>query len=148
MGGHKPSGHRFQHPEAASPEASVLIRSQLGCPEPGPRVCSCSSAASGERVASLGLQRHSLSLARNSHAREALRPCRYPSREAGCVDLSIFQQKSVPLAAQVTVNFGGAVLPATPHPVLPICLPNCIFMACVSRETLPRCQDTLGREGK
>lgn len=112
-------------------------------------VCSCRRPI---RVlgTSLGLQRHTLSLARNSHARKALCP-RQRSQLRGylCRPLRLHAAAAAFSATAHSEFRWNCVFPAAaPPPVLPICLLNGILVACVSRKTLSRCQDTLRREGK
>lgn len=115
MGGNKAGSYHFQHLEAASPEASVLIRKQLGCPEPqagpGKPSLQLEPPPCSVRLTSLGLQRHTLLLARNSSGRKARAGTGPSSTEAG---LSNSRQKPAHLARQFTVNFGGTASPPAP----------------------------------
>lgn len=115
MGGNKAGSYHFQHLEAASPEASVLIRKQLGCPEPqagpGKPSLQLEPPPCSVRLTSLGLQRHTLLLARNSSGRKARARTGPSSTEAG---LSNSRQKPTRLARQFTVNFGGTASPPAP----------------------------------
>lgn len=155
MGGNERSGYCFQHLEATGPEASSLSgASWVALSRRRGQERQWESAAAGGPSVCWGLPwAYNATRCRWRGTAMPGRRCahgRDPNSEAIYADLSVSTQQRLRLAQQLTVNFGGTVSSPQPPPppVLPICLLNGILVACVSRKTLSRCQDTLRREGK